>query len=71
MYGNSGNIHFYGGGRQPSLQPLLEEGKHSSDRACPGVFPVRRAPFNKQVPLQGIGCLVEGALAEVMVSTTA
>ncbi len=47
-------IDFEGGGRQPSLQRLLQEGKHNSDRALPGVFSVRRALFDEQVPLQGV-----------------
>ncbi len=52
---NCNYIDFEGGGRQPSLQPLLQEGQHDSDRAHPGVFSMRRAPFDEQVPLQGIG----------------
>ncbi len=51
---NRSYIDFEGGGRQPSLQPLLQEGQHDSDRAIPVVFSVRRAPFNEQVPLQGV-----------------
>ncbi len=39
----SSNIDFKGEGRQPSLQPLLQKGKHDSDRASPGVFSVRSA----------------------------
>ncbi len=35
-------------------QPLLQEGQHGSDRALPGVFSVRRAPFDEQVPLKDI-----------------
>ncbi len=42
------------GGRQPSLQPLLQKGQYDSDRALPGVFSVRRIPFNEQVQLQGV-----------------
>ncbi len=47
-------IDFKGGGRQPSLQPLLQKGQHDSDRAFPGVFSMRRAPLDEQVPFQGI-----------------
>ncbi len=47
-------IDFEGGGRQPLLQPLLQEGQHDSDRALLWVFSVRRAPFDEQAPLQGI-----------------
>ncbi len=36
---NSGNIHFEGGGKQPSLQPILQEREHNPDRASMGVFP--------------------------------
>ncbi len=51
---NSSNLDFKGYGRQPSLQPLLQKGKHNSDRASPGVLSVRRTPLDEQVPLQGI-----------------
>ncbi len=51
---NRSYIDFEGGGRQPLLQHLLQEGQHHSDRALTGVFSVRRAPFDKQLPLQGI-----------------
>ncbi len=51
---NRSHIDFKGEGRQPSLQPLLQEGQHDSDRALPGVFSVRRAPLDKQDPLQGV-----------------
>ncbi len=51
---NRSHVDLEGGGRQPSLQPLLQEGQHDSDRASPGVFSVRRAPFDEQVPLQGV-----------------
>ncbi len=51
---NRSYVDFEGGGRQPSLQPLLQEGQHDSDRALPGVFSVKRAPFDEQVPLQGV-----------------
>ncbi len=51
---NHGHVDLEGGGRQPSLQPLLQEGQHDSDRASPGVFSVRRAPFDEQVPLQSV-----------------
>ncbi len=51
---NRGHLDLAGGGRQPSLQPLLQEGHHDSDRASPGVFSVRRAPLDKRVPLQGV-----------------
>ncbi len=51
---NRGHVDLEGGGRQPSLQPLLQEGQHDSDQASPGVFSVRRAPFDEQVTLQGV-----------------
>ncbi len=51
---NRSHIGVKDGGRQPSLQPLLQKGHHDSDRALPGVFSVRRAPFNEQVQLQGV-----------------
>ncbi len=51
---NRSYVDFEGGGRQPSLQSLLQEGQHDSDRALPGVFSVKRAPFDEQVPLQGV-----------------
>ncbi len=44
---NRGHVDLEGGGRQPSLQPLLQEGQNDSDRASPGVFSVRRAPFDE------------------------
>ncbi len=53
--GNSSNINLKGGGGQPTLQPLLQKGKHSSDRTSPWVLLVRGTPFDKQVPLQSIG----------------
>ncbi|XDV17808.1 hypothetical protein PO909_023623 [Leuciscus waleckii] len=55
MCGDIGNIHFEGGGRQPSLQPILQEGKHDTDRAFSGVFSARRAPGDEEIPLQHIG----------------
>ncbi len=51
---NHSYIDFEGGGRQPSLQPLMQEGQHDSDRALPGVFSVRSAPFDEQVSLKGL-----------------
>ncbi len=51
---NCSHIDLKGGGRQPSLQPLLQKGQHDSDWALPGVFSVRRAPLDEQVPLQGV-----------------
>ncbi len=54
MCGNSGNIHFKSGGRQPSLQPLLKKREHDHDRAPTGVFPVVRTPIGEQVPLQPV-----------------
>ncbi len=45
---------FKGGGRQTSLQPLLQKGQHDSDRTFPGVFAMRRAPLDEQVPFQGL-----------------
>ncbi|CAM4713225.1 unnamed protein product [Leuciscus chuanchicus] len=68
MCGDSGNIHFKGGGRQPSLQHFLQEEKHCSDQASSGVLLVRRTTLNEQVPLQRIEVPRRG---EVMVSTTA
>lgn len=38
MCGGSLNIHLQGGGREPSLQPFLHEGKHGPDGAFPGVY---------------------------------
>ncbi len=35
---NRGHVDLEGVGRQPSLQPLLQEGQHDFDRASPGVF---------------------------------
>ncbi len=52
---NSGNIKLKGGGGQSALQPLLQKGKHSSDRTSPGVLLVGGTTFDKQVPLQSIG----------------
>ncbi len=42
------------GNRQPSLQPLLQKGKHDSDRASPGVLSVRRTLLGEQVQSQGV-----------------
>ncbi len=53
--GNSSNVNLKGGGRQPTLQPLLQEGQYSSDATSPGVLAVRGTPFDKQAPLQRIG----------------
>ncbi len=36
LTGNSGNIHFESGGRQPLLQPILQERDHNPDRASTG-----------------------------------
>ncbi len=33
---NSSNVNFKGGGGQPTLQPLLQEGQHGSDRTSSG-----------------------------------
>ncbi len=52
MCGNSDNIHFEGGERQPSLQPILQEREHDCDWASTGVLPAGRTPIDKQVPLQ-------------------
>ncbi len=54
MCGNSGDIHFEGGGRQPSLQPILQERKHGCNRASMGVLPAGRTPIDEQVPLQPV-----------------
>ncbi len=54
MCGNSGDIHFEGGGRQPSLQPILQKRKHDCDRASTGVLPAGRTPIDEQVPLQPV-----------------
>ncbi len=65
--GNSGNINLKGGGRQPTLQPLLQKGKHSSDRSSPGVLLVGGTPF------QRTGSTSEhriGARAKAIVSAT-
>ncbi len=51
---NRSHIGVKDGGRQPSLQPLLQKGQYDSDRALPRVFSVRRAPFDEQVQLQGV-----------------
>ncbi len=48
------NVYFKGGGRQPSLQPLLQKGKHSPDRASPEVLSVRGIPLD----MGAIGCSV-------------
>ncbi len=37
---NRSHINVKDGGRQPSLQPLLQKGQYNSDRALPGVFSV-------------------------------
>ncbi len=68
--GNSGHIDFKGGRGQPTLQPLLQKRKHSSDRTSPGVLLVWGSPFDEQVSLQSIGRLVDGAHAEAIVSAT-
>ncbi len=51
---NRSHIGVKDGGRQPSLQLLLQKGQYDSNRALPGVFSVRRAPFDEQVQLQGV-----------------
>ncbi len=60
---------FKGGGRQHLLQPLLQKGKHDSDRASLGVFLVRRTPLDEQVPLF-LTCLshihIDGPLWEAL-----
>ncbi len=54
MCGDSGDIHFEGGGRQPSLQPILQERKHDCDRASTEFLPAGRTPIDEQVPLQPV-----------------
>ncbi len=68
--GNSGSINLEGGGRQTTLQPLLQEGKHDTDRTSSGVFSARRTPLDEQVPLQGVSTSRRRARAEVMVLST-
>ncbi len=46
---NRSHIGVKDGGRKPSLQLLLQKGQYDSDRALPGFFSVRRAPFDEQV----------------------
>ncbi len=53
--GNSGYIHFQGGGWQPTLQTFLQERKHYSNRASSGVFSARRTPGREQTPFQCVG----------------
>ncbi len=53
--GNGSNINLKGGGGQPTLQHLLQKGKHGSDRTSPEVLILRGTPFDEQVPLQSIG----------------
>ncbi len=66
-----GNIHFEGGGRQPSLQPILQEREHDYDRASTGLLPDGRTPIDEQVPLQPVSVSCRwGPLAEVIVFTT-
>ncbi len=52
---NSGYAHFQGGVWQPTLQPLLQERKHYSNRASLGVFSARRTPGREQTPFQCVG----------------
>ncbi len=71
MCGNSSNIHFEGGGRQPSLQPILQQREHDYDRASTGVLPAGRTPIDEQVQLQPVRVSCRRALAEVIIFTTA
>ncbi len=64
MCGNSGDIHFEGGGRQPSLQPILQERKHDCDRASTGVLPAGRTPIDEQVYLEPLRP-VQGPYVEI------
>ncbi len=50
VVGSNHKLHFEDGGRQP----LLHEGQYDSDLALPGVFSVRRAPFDEQFNFKGI-----------------
>ncbi len=49
---------------------LLQEGQHDSDRASPGFFSVKRAPFDEQVPLQGVSMSRRRCSRRSDVSTT-
>ncbi len=44
------DIHFQGGGWQPTLQSFLQERKHYSNHVSSGVFSARRTPVRKQTP---------------------
>ncbi len=68
--GNSGSMKFEGGVGQPTLQALLQEGKHDTDQTSLRVFSVRRTPLDKQVPLQGVSTSCRCARAEAMVLST-
>ncbi len=47
--GNSSNVNLKSGGGQPTLQPLLQEGQHGSDRTSPGVLVVPTIQRNIRV----------------------
>ncbi len=51
---NRSHIDFKGERRQPSLQPLPARRTARLWSGTSGVFSVRRAPLDKQVPLQGV-----------------
>ncbi len=55
VVGSNHSLHRLWGWRETTFaQHLMQEGQHDSDRAIPGVFSMRREPFDEQVPLQGV-----------------
>ncbi len=66
---NRSHIDFKGGGRQLSLQPLLQKGQYDSDRALPGGLLCEKSTI-RQTGSTSRCKRVSCALAEVMVLTT-